>query len=354
VTLADFGIARARGQLHTPTRTGELKGKLNYMAPEQLTTKQFDRRADIFALGCVLYQATTGRRPFHGDDTLETMYRLLETDCPRPSTLVSDYPMRLETIVLTALAKDISSRYQTAAEVEDELLRFLAARGKLANEADIAALVQATISDKLRHQTQQLESAIEATARSSGLPSGGSSANQRPRSLRVTAQWTIVGALAVSLTTGASLLSNRGRKAVQLHGRAGAPAPSAPMPAATVGIDIATDPPGGWLRLDSDPIVQSPWHIDTTPSAAPHVIVAGLEGYQNRREAIAFERSARFLIRLRPAKPERTVLGTTTPAPFRSAVTTPLGSASAASKPSEGLPPRIRKRKRPLDPENPF
>ncbi len=86
VKLSDFGVARAKGQLHRPTRTGELKGKLSYMAPEQLTTRDFDHRVDVFALGCVLYQATTGKRPFGGDVALETMYRLLETDCERPSS----------------------------------------------------------------------------------------------------------------------------------------------------------------------------------------------------------------------------------------------------------------------------
>ena len=63
VKIVDFGVARAKGQLHKPTETGELKGKLSYMAPEQLTSKHFDRRADLFALGCVLFQATRRTAP---------------------------------------------------------------------------------------------------------------------------------------------------------------------------------------------------------------------------------------------------------------------------------------------------
>src|SRR5262245_48880075 len=56
VKLTDFGVAKAYGQLHRPTETGELKGKIAYMAPEQVTTLEVDRRTDVFALGCVLYE----------------------------------------------------------------------------------------------------------------------------------------------------------------------------------------------------------------------------------------------------------------------------------------------------------
>src|SRR5690606_9409061 len=56
VTVTDFGVAKAAGQAHRPTETGEMKGKLSYMAPEQVKSKDIDHRVDIFALGCVLYQ----------------------------------------------------------------------------------------------------------------------------------------------------------------------------------------------------------------------------------------------------------------------------------------------------------
>src|SRR5690606_40732857 len=63
---------------HRPTETGEVKGKLSYMAPEQVKSKDVDRRADVFSLGCLLYLTTVGRRPFHGDDALATLYQILE------------------------------------------------------------------------------------------------------------------------------------------------------------------------------------------------------------------------------------------------------------------------------------
>lgn len=354
VAIADFGVARAKGQLHTPTQTGELKGKLSYMAPEQLTTRQFDRRADVFALGCVLYQATTGQRPFHGDDTLETMYRLLETDCPKPSTLVPDYPLRLETIVLTALAKDITTRYQTAAEFEDELLRFLAARGKLATELDVAELVQTSIGEKLRLQAARLDSALDSTSPSSSPPSRGSEARRAVRPFRATTQWTIVGTLALSLTATASLISNRSRRNAPASGSSSARGPIEPLPAAMVEIEIATDPPGGWLRIDAAPSVQSPWHLDTVPSTDSHVVTAGQTGYQDQREIIVFDRTAKYLIRLSPAESDRSDTGTSVHPPVRTDTVARPAAPSASSSPPEWLPPRTRKPKRLLDPENPF
>ncbi len=106
VQLTDFGVAKARGRLHAPTATGEIKGKLSYMAPEQVTQRDVDRRADVFALGCVLYEATVGERPFHGNDAVATLYQLLEQPLILPSARLPGYPTDLEDIVRKALERD--------------------------------------------------------------------------------------------------------------------------------------------------------------------------------------------------------------------------------------------------------
>jgi serine/threonine protein kinase len=162
VKIADFGVARAKGQLHRPTVTGEFKGKLSYMAPEQLTTKTFDRRADIFALGCVLYQATTGQRPFHGGDALETMYKLLETDCEPPSSVVESFPQGLEAIILKALSKDVETRYQTAEELERSLERYLAEQHRLVTDRDVGQLVVEILGATIARRAEDLKAALTA------------------------------------------------------------------------------------------------------------------------------------------------------------------------------------------------
>ena len=78
VKMADFGMAKANGQLHETTRTGEVRGKIAYMAPEQIDGGAIDRRADLFAMGCVLYEATTGQQPFAGENEAHVIRRIME------------------------------------------------------------------------------------------------------------------------------------------------------------------------------------------------------------------------------------------------------------------------------------
>jgi serine/threonine protein kinase len=162
VMVADFGIARARGQLHRPTETGEIKGKLSYLAPEQITTRECDRRADVFAAGCVLYEASVGVRAFHGSDALATMYQILERGVEPPSKVLPDYPPELERIVLKALAKSPDARYQTAEELELELEEWLAQNRKVVSERLIAEALRSAIGANVQVRNQAIQEAIDA------------------------------------------------------------------------------------------------------------------------------------------------------------------------------------------------
>src|SRR5688572_10917469 len=145
VRLTDFGVAKARGQIHAPTQTGEVKGKLSYMAPEQVTTRDVDRRADIFAMGCVLYEATTGVRPFGGGDALATLYSLLEEPLTPPSARLAGYPPALEEIVLKSLARDPKQRYQSAAEFGRALEAYLVKERTVVSDSDVGAMLKAAL-----------------------------------------------------------------------------------------------------------------------------------------------------------------------------------------------------------------
>ncbi len=129
IKVLDFGIAKAEERA-TKTVGGTIKGKYGYMAPEQCKGKPVDRRSDIFALGICLYELTTLRRAFKGNDDFETMKRIVAGDVILPSIAVPGYPRELEAIVLTALAGDPSARFQTAQELIDALDAF-AVRAKL-------------------------------------------------------------------------------------------------------------------------------------------------------------------------------------------------------------------------------
>jgi len=118
VKVVDFGIAKATQKASTLTEAGEIKGKLAYMAPEQVRGREVDRRADVFALGTLLYVITTGRHPWKGDNPGETAQRLCsERPAKPPSANRTDYPEALEAVVLKALEKNPDKRYASAAEM---------------------------------------------------------------------------------------------------------------------------------------------------------------------------------------------------------------------------------------------
>ena len=129
VKVLDFGIAKAEERA-TKTVGGTIKGKYGYMSPEQCKGKPIDRRSDIFALGICLYELTTLRRAFKGNDDFETMKRIVANDVILPSVAVPGYPRELEAIVLTAMANDVNARFQTGQEMIEALDAF-AVRAKL-------------------------------------------------------------------------------------------------------------------------------------------------------------------------------------------------------------------------------
>jgi eukaryotic-like serine/threonine-protein kinase len=158
VKVSDFGIAKARDQLHAKTRTGSIKGKFAYIPPEQVKGKGVDRRADVYAMGCVLYVASTGLRPF-GSGPRAALSKILRGDFKKPSEVTIDYPDSLERIVLKALALRPEDRFQTADEMRVALERWLAQTGVMVTESDISQAVKSRLSDTVKQQIRALRNA---------------------------------------------------------------------------------------------------------------------------------------------------------------------------------------------------
>ncbi|AKV01529.1 serine/threonine protein kinase [Labilithrix luteola] len=118
--LLDFGIAKAAFRLNS-TRDGQLKGKLRYMAPEQLHAGRVDRRADVYAASVVLWEALTGRALFSSQDAGPLVREILHGDVPAPSQFVAGLPAGLDDVVLRGLARDPQSRFPTAMEMIEAL-----------------------------------------------------------------------------------------------------------------------------------------------------------------------------------------------------------------------------------------
>ena len=121
VKLVDFGIARAGGE-PVQSAVGGLKGKISYMSPEQCRGKTaVDRRSDVFSVGTILYELTTGRRPFVDETEYAVLQQIVNRDADPPSTVMPGYPPALEAIVMRALARDVNRRFSTALELQNQL-----------------------------------------------------------------------------------------------------------------------------------------------------------------------------------------------------------------------------------------
>jgi serine/threonine protein kinase len=329
VRLADFGVAKARGQQHKATETGEVKGKLSYMAPEQVTSKTIDRRADVFALGCVLYEACLGVRPFHGADALATMYKILEEALTPPRALDPAFPEALEAVLLKALAKDPDARYATTEELRADLMDYLSSTRRLISDKHVAELLNHTLGEELRERNRAILTTGEQLRKGetdprrlrsprppppahSLTPEGGVERSvtqalqaRAPTRTRSRSLWLGVGALLV-----ASVLAWRGLS------------PSAP-PAA---LPAADGPPAQPLAAAAPPA------LSPSPTPTPSVATSSVD----LPPAVSTQP---------PAAPARAPLSSR-------ARPQPRGQVSAADPVTSAKPPA--KKPRAIDRDNPF
>jgi serine/threonine-protein kinase len=142
VKLADFGIAKARSRSYH-TMSGTIKGKPSYMAPEQILGEPLDRRADIFALGVLLFELSTASPLYSEHEAAIAMQRILDGAAPDPGERRAGYPPALTAIVGRAIARKREDRYQTARALADDLEALARAERWpwATSSADIAALV---------------------------------------------------------------------------------------------------------------------------------------------------------------------------------------------------------------------
>jgi serine/threonine-protein kinase len=157
VKITDFGVAKALGKSHM-TIAGQLKGKLAYMAPEQLTGAPVDRRCDVFALGCVLYEITTGQRPFQGEHDPQIMTSIVLGRYEPPAAVVPSYPHELSIIVMRALANAPENRYASADEMRQALERYLRGSGPQVGQDQIAALLRERCGTEMESRAAALRS----------------------------------------------------------------------------------------------------------------------------------------------------------------------------------------------------
>lgn len=121
VKVIDFGISKQSDGSSKLTRTGMIMGTPAYMAPEQARGEHVDHRADIYAVGGILYRAVTGQKPYDGEDGAQVLTLVLTEEPKRPRTVTSTVPEGLELVIQRAMARLPDDRYATMAELEAEL-----------------------------------------------------------------------------------------------------------------------------------------------------------------------------------------------------------------------------------------
>jgi eukaryotic-like serine/threonine-protein kinase len=150
VKLVDFGIAKARGRAVVTGTDHRIKGKIGYVAPEQLEGDEADARSDVFALGIVLWEALTYRRLFWAPTEAAVVRAIISGDVVPPSHWESEVPAQLDRICLRALAPRPGERYPTAQAMCDDLRGFLRGAGHHDHERVVAAYMARTFSERAR------------------------------------------------------------------------------------------------------------------------------------------------------------------------------------------------------------
>ncbi len=195
--LLDFGIAKAFGRAQV-TRDGQVKGKLPYMAPEQLKSEDLDRRVDVWATGVVLWEMITGQRLFDGDDGA-IVFKVLDQPIAPPCQLAGQPHEALDAVVLRALSRDRDLRFPTAQAMLEALERACPP----ASSNQLARWLGELVADELYERRQavaELETtqtdAPPLTVRGAGLAAAGHPAPAARRSWL----WAAAGALLLGAT----------------------------------------------------------------------------------------------------------------------------------------------------------
>lgn len=280
VKVLDFGVAKVRGQ--TETEAGTIKGKTQYMAPEQLLGESLDRRCDVFALGIVLFELATHQRLFKRASDYLTARAILEEAIPRADVIDPAIPAGLADVIAKALARDKAQRYPDAAALATALEGALAPHGGLATPPQIAAVVTAT--DELSAQRTR-QAKVLAAARST-ISSAAPTRDLRGPSDPLDGTTTIaprrrsraplaIGALVLAAgATTAIVIATRGSSSSAATPDAGAVASSPPPPVdAAPPPDAGIDAPETIVQVQLPPPAPKPgtFSIDSKPYAQIYI-----------------------------------------------------------------------------------
>ncbi|HVR18351.1 MAG TPA: protein kinase [Polyangiaceae bacterium] len=159
--LVDFGVANGL-LLGDPDENEKVKGKFGYMSPEQARGEPVDRRSDVFSLGIVLFELTTGERLFQGESPAHTLRMVSTGWVANPAQTFPGYPEKLAAIVMTALESDLERRFQTAEQLQIALEQYLVEERMMVSQASVGQLVRRVLGTGLASQQDGIREALVA------------------------------------------------------------------------------------------------------------------------------------------------------------------------------------------------
>lgn len=233
VKLLDFGVAHAKGRM-TRTESGTIKGKLEYMSPEQSAGETIDRRSDVFSLGIILWELLTGRTLFRRTSLLAVARAIAEEPVMPPSRMNRAIPPSVDAVCMKALSRPLEHRFQTAAELRRELLAVAGGLDEKPGPDAVAALMAELFAPSLESRREMVRRATEAPT-----------ALVTSASLRVPApaRWKVVAGVALG---GAALVAGvwaaSGARARTVEG-----SPPLSVEAAPVSPPVTASPPAAVL-----------------------------------------------------------------------------------------------------------
>lgn len=162
VKVVDFGIAKAEERA-TKTSAGVLKGKLSYMSPEQATGRSIDRRADIFSLGTVLYEAIAGKKLFEGESDLSILDKVRRVDIAPMQQLLPSVPTAVHDILRRALALDPAERFDSASDMAEAIEPLLIDDRSIFGAKQVGMWMHALYADELQSVAEQMKRYLAVT-----------------------------------------------------------------------------------------------------------------------------------------------------------------------------------------------
>jgi serine/threonine-protein kinase len=334
VKVLDFGIAKL-ASASNDTQSGVIKGKLRYMAPEQLAGDPVDRRADLYAVGVMLWEAAAGQRIFRDLAQPEIMTRILQGNIPHPSSVNVDCPPALESLCLRAMARDPQRRHATALELRSDVEHVLVQLSDSTSSHDLGRRVSCwfegerdqirrAIAAELSGAETMRVSFVSRTATdvsaSGTLVSAPASARTVPREALPTASgdrprrrlwiaYVAAGLAAAGLIAG---LAMRPSQTSVAPDEAVVPVtPVAALQPSTVHLRVAVSPPQAQIYVDDQRMSENPYLSDRTRDTAPHRVRAEATGYVPVHREVRLDRDLDLQLVLAPAP------AGSTPAPRR-------------------------------------